>query len=348
MQESEDGHAGSPAIEPSPRRSVEMSIESVSINDDRETPNVSPATTTASGRGPSMGNRLDFELARSERNKRYNALSDISALSEVPEHEDPPNSPNDMPAALRPALTIVTRNLKNKSNTDLSLANFDEAFASSQVAQQRHPRNYEIGMSSDSIEGELKDAIAEHYVFQTAMAGVPLEDAYNKISPAASSTKPFHGSADQEPASDGLALSPSSSIFWQDLEHGPFDTPPGASRTVSPKSQHRAIAPQSWGLNEEDPQHYEFRSEPEHKSMQLSAAEDSLDECLDLFQNYNASQAILSSDPMEECSNSENPFDSPKAQNRSRSSSEYPATPRKTPPSKRPPPARYRSKRNRV
>ncbi len=55
------------------RRRLDVSLNTVSTNEERKTPQISPATTNPD-RTPSMGNRLEFELKRSERNMRYNAL----------------------------------------------------------------------------------------------------------------------------------------------------------------------------------------------------------------------------------------------------------------------------------
>lgn len=55
------------------RRCMDVSIDSVSVDETWETPLGSRASTK-SGRTPSMGNKLELDLKRSERNMRYNAL----------------------------------------------------------------------------------------------------------------------------------------------------------------------------------------------------------------------------------------------------------------------------------
>ncbi|KAK5169362.1 uncharacterized protein LTR77_005337 [Saxophila tyrrhenica] len=64
------------------RRGAIWSSESVSSNEERKTPEISPSTTNPD-RTPSMGNRLEFDLKRSNRNMRYNALHQGSTAESV-------------------------------------------------------------------------------------------------------------------------------------------------------------------------------------------------------------------------------------------------------------------------
>ena len=55
------------------RRAMDASIDSVSLDEPFETP-IGSRASTKSGRTPSMGNKLELDARRSERNMRYNAL----------------------------------------------------------------------------------------------------------------------------------------------------------------------------------------------------------------------------------------------------------------------------------
>lgn len=60
---------------PSRQQQMDASVDSFpSVDAERDTPPISPRSSDTAGRTPSMGERIDFDLARSERNGRYNAL----------------------------------------------------------------------------------------------------------------------------------------------------------------------------------------------------------------------------------------------------------------------------------
>lgn len=69
-----------PQMTPS-RRALDISIDSVSVDETFETP-IGSRASTKSERTPSMGNKLELDARRSERNMRYNALLQEQARQE--------------------------------------------------------------------------------------------------------------------------------------------------------------------------------------------------------------------------------------------------------------------------
>ena len=79
------------------RRSMDVSIDSVSADESWETPLGSRASNH-SDRTPSMGNPLEFQLKRSNRNMRYNALHQEHTQQEQSQQDKKSSSPVRMQA----------------------------------------------------------------------------------------------------------------------------------------------------------------------------------------------------------------------------------------------------------
>ncbi|KAF2167677.1 hypothetical protein M409DRAFT_21831 [Zasmidium cellare ATCC 36951] len=307
------------AGEDTPHESIGSSNESVAGSDDIPT-NASPNRT------PSMGDRLEFGIKRSARNMRYNALRD---MEDTPEHEDSAKLPEFLqPAPHRPTLKIDTSSdFKTRNSSDLSLANFDEAYSSSRQVSPLKPstRQSRVGMSSDSIDHELKHAISQHYVFQAAVAGLGITEPYSSSTATAtpSENHPMFSNESKTTPNDHHPISPSSSAIWQDIQQGPFDTPPGPSNKSDQEGELHA---------------YEFKTPFADSS--ASADDDTLDDCLEMFHNFNKSQEMLSSDSVQPAEKIENPFasssssSSPGGEGRGSSTTTSP---------RKPLPARYRN-----
>lgn len=304
-------YAGERFVQKTPHESISSSNESSAGSDNIPTNN-SP------NRIPDMGDRLEFEIKRSARNMRYNALSDMEATSG---HEDAAKLRESLhPAPLRPILNLDTSSdFKVRNSPDLSLSNFTVAHSSSRQVSPLKPsaRQSRVGMSSDSIDHELKHAISQHYVFQAAVAGLGITEPYSS-STATATPSENHPMFTKDPnATHRPAISRESSTIWQNMEHGPFDTPTGS---VSNQSDQLELSV------------YQFQT----PSADTAAADDSLDDCLEMFHNFNKSQEMLSSDsvhPAEEIETLSNSL--PVTEGRGESS---PVSP-----NKKPPPSRYRT-----
>ena len=70
------------------RRAMDASIDSVSASEKWDTPGADSRSTQAE-RTPSMGNKLDLDLKRSERNMRYNALHQEQATQQQQQSSSP-------------------------------------------------------------------------------------------------------------------------------------------------------------------------------------------------------------------------------------------------------------------
>lgn len=298
-------------VQDNPHESIDSSNESVAESDDI-TKNDSPSQT------PNMGNRLDFDIKRSARNMRYNALSEMEVTSD---HEDAAKLPESLHStSLRPTLTLDTlSDFRIRNSSDLSLSNFNVAHSSSRQVSPLKPsaRQSRVGMSSDSIDHELKHAISQHYVFQAAVAGLGITEPYCSSTATATPSENHPMFIKESSAVHRPTLSPESSTIWQKIEHGPFDTPTGSA---SNRSDQRELS------------EYQFKT----PFADTAVADDTLDDCLEMFHNFNKSQEMLSSDSIQPAEKIENPFDSSSVKEGRGESS--PVSP-----NKKPPPARYRN-----
>ncbi|KAF2487828.1 hypothetical protein BDY17DRAFT_19186 [Neohortaea acidophila] len=101
---------------PSRRQQMDASVDSFpSVDAERDTPPISPRSSDTAGRTPSMGERIDFDLARSERNGRYNALfHEVSVDGAVDGEEvwiglDPQDEDRDVLEAVDPEEDDISR-----------------------------------------------------------------------------------------------------------------------------------------------------------------------------------------------------------------------------------------------
>jgi hypothetical protein len=181
----ESSRAPAPDEEPTTpsRRRMDMSLDSVSTNDERKTPQISP-TTTNPGRTPSMGNKLEFDLKRSERNMRYNALHEETAEED---HGDPPlwNSPAVQFTSHRTggkAGLVVGQRRPSKfifggseelDENDVQLANFDDAFNSARETSWQTPDEPLKSRveSEESVAASLKDAVHNYSQLEEQLEG---------------------------------------------------------------------------------------------------------------------------------------------------------------------------------
>ncbi|GIZ37784.1 hypothetical protein CKM354_000122000 [Cercospora kikuchii] len=280
------GHAATPNLEPSPRQgSVAISIDSVSER--RVTPPVSPTVTTP-GPSPSMGDRLSFELKRSNRNMRYNALTEISNESSV-DHEDDARGPTSMrPATSNPFRTPQSDDVSKVAEREQSFPTFESVFppsARSSPSRRRSPkRSPDFDPSSDSIESGLQEAITDHYVFQNALAGADFLESLKAGRPPADQAR--HDDPDNalnlacetadlkdSPQSNGIRVDSLQSSFDKDRECSAKDD--DGSCDEVPDEENLASA-----------------QEDHHVDVAATAQSDtdSLDDCLHLYQSYEACQ----------------------------------------------------------
>ncbi|CAK1359897.1 unnamed protein product [Cercospora beticola] len=302
------GHAATPNLEPSPRQgSVAISIDSVS--DRRVTPPVSPTVTTP-GPSPSMGDRLSFELKRSNRNMRYNALTETSNESSV-DHEDDARGPASMrPATSNPFSLPHNGGVSKAAKREQSFPTFESVFppsARSSPSRRRSPkRSADFDPSSDSIESGLQEAITDHYVFQNALAGADFLESLEAGRPATAQA----GHDDPENASN---LAPLAECETADLKDSSQSD--GIRVDLLQSSSHKdreCSAKDDDGSCDEVPGEENLASAQEDRDIDAAATAqsdtDSLDDCLHLYQSYEACQgrfpeeapssdAVISSSP---------------------------------------------------
>lgn len=158
------------------------SLGSVPITEHRTTPQISPKTTIL-GHSPCMGDRLSFDVKRSNRNMRYNALSEMSNAS-VPEHEESAMAPVPSVASpMRHHRMLQCAGLDNRHDQDSSFPNFETAFTNSArpspIGRVSLRGVVDHEPSSDSIESDLEQVITDHYVFQNALGDFEVVECSN-------------------------------------------------------------------------------------------------------------------------------------------------------------------------
>ncbi|CAK3814104.1 Hypothetical predicted protein [Lecanosticta acicola] len=315
-------------------------------------PDDSPATT-AFNRTPDMGEREEFDLKRSQRNMRYNAL--CNEHSSDPEHEDDARPPSAFPSPLRPRLCLNTGDLRLGRRT----------YASSPKKDIRHT---DVGMSSDSVDTELKVMVAQHYQFKDHIdaiapsdnVGLAASGGFDNSSSLTPTENPF------SPASEAYSshLSPNSKKIWSNVVRTPFHTPPAVSPASSKHPRKVAITADDDGGSEQgEVCTYDFDL-PEADQRRDSAAPfssegestehpdsegltDTLDDCLKMFRSFNHSQGQLPSKSSEatikvdgQVGDTADPFSSPDSGYNADKNSPSPGTGSA---GKKKPPARYRS-----
>jgi hypothetical protein len=226
---------------------------------------------------PRLGNRREFELKRSNRNMRYNALFDGKA---TPQHESYANESEVIPP-LHPNLKLVTGSLANGSKSSISLVGYvpnnssqtSLASKGDNIHGHRRSRHRSPTQTSEDLEKSLQQAIAEHYVFQVAMAGMDMGEAYVDLPdlPESASTaaagSDFHHQMERYGSLPGSALSPGEA---QDIDpdhaeedHGHGDGSPSECLALNFRENDRP------------------------------AEADTLDEALEMFKTYSHSQQGL-------------------------------------------------------
>ena len=162
----ESSSAAPPDSEPSTphRRRMDMSLDSVSTSEDRKTPQASPSTNN-SKRTPSMGNKLEFELKRSERNTRYNAL-----------YQEEPTVLRDAVQQCRrgPPRFIVGASDETEA-TGIHLPDFGNAQAGSREATPQKALQDRVA-SQDSVVDSLRNAAYDYYQLEERLADAPGSD----------------------------------------------------------------------------------------------------------------------------------------------------------------------------
>lgn len=334
----------------------------------RETTNEVPSSqpdspaSSSSNRSPNMGERELFELKRSLRNMRYNAIT-LHAGSE--DHEDDAKPPSAFPSPLRPRLCINTGEVKYGRR-------------SPGTSPKKDLRHSDVGMSSDSVDAELKDMVAQHYHFKDHIDSLAPEDAAYAAGGLAATAMLGRPSAEStenpfSPASEAYSshISPNSKRLWAEIQQNPFDTPPA----VSPSSQHHRetqVYSDDEDCNGNDEKGaictYDFESpgsservlkdsgpptssECSPQSADAGNLTDSLDECLEMFRSFNRSRGQLPTQSSEAtmkgedkaADNAVDPFSSPDSGYDGDRNSVTPGGGSGSPGRKKPLPARYRS-----
>lgn len=181
--------AGDPDLNPitPSRRHMHSSIDSVTESEERKTPQITPSTTTTD-HTPSMGNRLDFDLKRSQRNMRYNALHQYASAVLPDGHL---LSPASTPFARPPHHNrfIVGCSEDNTEDQDFQLADFDTAYDGAPSASPYggvEAMQARIG-SEESVAESLKNAahdygqLAEHLDGQDDVFADPLDSPFHSL-----------------------------------------------------------------------------------------------------------------------------------------------------------------------
>lgn len=138
-----------PQLTPS-RRTTELSIDSGSVDETFETPDGSRASTK-SGRSPGMGNKLELDARRSERNMQYNALH-----QEQTQHLQQQKSSS--PIRMLARFTLGGSAADIDPNEAQYFPAYSTAFTSSMEGTPRGARGPARGNSEDSMTMSLRSA----------------------------------------------------------------------------------------------------------------------------------------------------------------------------------------------
>ena len=179
------------------RRSMDMSLDSVSSPDERKTPQISP-TSTNPNRTPSMGIRLEFDFKRSDRNMRYNAL-----------HQDEWVENRDRflaSARARKAQRFIIGGSEETDANVLQLANFENAYAGARGGTPQRSQEHLKSRwgSNDSVADSLKDVASNNRTLEAHLSELPIEETQAAANPF--DETPFHmSSSPGEPGSAELS-----------------------------------------------------------------------------------------------------------------------------------------------
>lgn len=168
------------------RRSMDVSIDSASTNDERQTQQISPVSSNAD-HTPSMGNRLEFDLKRSQRNMRYNALQQETEVEDM----------NIDPMVDRPPIRFILGSSEEIDANAFALADFENAYASSHAGSPQKDSKVvqaRIG-SEESVADSLKEAASDYNTLEHCLdtiesdANISADPA--KVTPASTSSQSF-------------------------------------------------------------------------------------------------------------------------------------------------------------
>lgn len=136
---------------PHPRRrpSRDSSIDAVSILDEPNVPATSPMSADLEGT-PTMGNRMEFEDRRAERNMRYEALQDGS-----------PGRRTASPS-LHPSALFTFKPAPEDDEEELQFADFESAYAGSREATPQTKKE-PAQQSEDSTVDSLRTSAAAYH-----------------------------------------------------------------------------------------------------------------------------------------------------------------------------------------
>ncbi|KAF2210710.1 hypothetical protein CERZMDRAFT_99319 [Cercospora zeae-maydis SCOH1-5] len=283
-------HAAIPNSDPSPRQgSSATSIDFVSEH--RVTPPDNP-TVTSPGPSPNMGDRLSLDLKRSDRNMRYNALTEMSNESSV-DHEDNAKRPTStLPATLQPFRLLQGADAEEAVARDHSFPTFESVFppsAKSSPSKKRSSKRYpDCDPSSDSIESGLQEAITDHYVFQSALAGVDFVESPLVDHSATCQVEEGFGEKTSDHASEAGCETAELKAAPQphDTRASPRGSSPSRVGECSTKDDRRADDEDSNGQDLSEAQD-DFLADA---SATAQSDTDTLDDCLHLYKSYEACQ----------------------------------------------------------
>ncbi|KAF7192021.1 Glutamyl-tRNA(Gln) amidotransferase subunit A, mitochondrial [Pseudocercospora fuligena] len=273
--------AGTPGMQHSPRHSDEYpDVVSISIDEDRTTPPLSPQDSTPNVT-PSMGDRLDFDARGSDRNMRYNALK--MATHESPPRQEDWTNQGEIPSSLRPVLQLITDD--EGEGSEHGAEGFEDgraapspSLASSYRKKVAHEFRYSKELSSDSIEADLQEALEDNYAFQLAMSGVDLSDSPGQACAAGPTSSPFGPFQENvDPAEPESLPSPTAR---SDSDAGSVSSKDSKVYTFGAKSV-------------EEPDPVAITSDEVVAPMSTADSVDSLDDALEMYISYNASQQAV-------------------------------------------------------
>ena len=168
----ETSNAALPESQPSTphRRRMETSLDSVSTDYDRKTPEVSPSTTTNFDGTPTMRGRKDFNLKRSDRNARVGAMQQPRQLV----------LPSMYPSSRRGHPRFIVGASDETDATGIQLANFENAYGcgsrETTPKNKSKPLQTRVG-SEDSVADSIKNAALNYSQLEERLADAPTGDA---------------------------------------------------------------------------------------------------------------------------------------------------------------------------
>ncbi|KAI5360888.1 hypothetical protein Slin14017_G090630 [Septoria linicola] len=287
-------HSVAPTESSSRRESIVDNCEVAGV---RGTPPIGPEATNVEC-PPSMGDRLSFDLKRSNRNMRYNALTDTSNLSVAECGDGLGTRTPAFPLPARYYPMHDAEGFETRRDRGCSLHDFEAVFpASARLSPKKKTTSTQpqkiadCDPSSDGIEHELQEAITDHYVFQTALAGVEVTE-YPELRGKAVDWRDCHvetGGHDQSAivAGDECELPKSNEVNEEADEQQSLTPARAASLTHRVRGLVLNGQVQSGGFQDEN-------------SFKVLAAtptdDDSLENCLDWYKRYEACQGHFPSD----------------------------------------------------